>query len=138
MESRAELAHMRHKKGYNCAQAIGCTYCDLVGVSEEEAFRALEGFGFGMGGMLGTCGAVSGAVYLAGLIHSTVNLESPDSKAKTYGYSKEIVSRFNEMNGAITCKELKGIGTDHGVLRACPGCIDDACALVEEILFSDK
>ena len=54
LESRAVLAAERHKKGYNCAQAVACTYCDLVGVSEEEAFRSTEAFGLGMGGMLGT------------------------------------------------------------------------------------
>ena len=43
-ESRAvEL----HKKGYNCAQAVACAYCDLVDIDEKTALRATEAFGAG-------------------------------------------------------------------------------------------
>ena len=66
MESRVQKTLENHKKGYNCAQAVACAYCDLVGMDEQSAFRATEAFGLGMGGMQATCGAVSGAVMLAG------------------------------------------------------------------------
>lgn len=136
METRIAHADELHKKGFNCAQAVACTYCDLVGVSEVEAFRAMEGFGLGMGGMQGTCGALSGAVYLAGLKLSCANVDAPTSKGATYKVSKDILERFNAMNSSTTCFELKGVGTEHGVLRACPGCIEDACKIVEEVLFA--
>ena len=42
---------LKHKKGYNCAQTIACTYCDLVGVDEETMFKLTEALGLGMGGM---------------------------------------------------------------------------------------
>lgn len=138
MQTRIEQADARHNKGYNCAQAVACTYCDLVGVSEQDAFRAMEGFGLGMGGMAGTCGALSGAIYLVGLVNSDGNLENPASKKSTYAISRELLQRFNEQNGSVTCHELKGVGTSHGVLRACPLCIQDACKLVEDMLFADK
>lgn len=51
MESRIEIALDKHRHGYNCAQAIVCTYCDLFGLDEETAFKVSEGFGGGMGGM---------------------------------------------------------------------------------------
>ena len=57
METRVEIAAKKHKKGYNCAQAVACTYCDLVGVDEEMMFKAVEALGLGMGCMEGTCGA---------------------------------------------------------------------------------
>ena len=47
MESRTELAVERKNKGYNCAQAVACTYCDLVGLSEETMYKIMEGFGSG-------------------------------------------------------------------------------------------
>ena len=37
MESRVEQAAERKKCGYNCAQAVACTYCDLAGIDEETA-----------------------------------------------------------------------------------------------------
>lgn len=136
MQSRVASADELHKLGYNCAQAVACTYCDLVGVSKQDAFRAMEAFGLGMGGMQGTCGALSGAVYLAGLKNSDGNLEAPASKGATYKISREILERFQELNGSTICFELKGVGTNHGVLRPCPGCIEDACKIVEELLFA--
>lgn len=138
METRIAQADERHRKGYNCAQAVACTYADLVGVSEQEAFRSTEGYGLGMGSMMGTCGALSGACYLVGLLNSDGNTDAPASKKSSYALSAQLLKRFNEMNGSTTCAELKGVGTDHGVLRPCPGCIEDACKLVEEILFADK
>ena len=42
METRVEKTIERHNKGYNCAQAVACTYCDLVGMDEESMFKATE------------------------------------------------------------------------------------------------
>ena len=98
MNSRVEQTIERHDRGYNCAQAVACTYCDLVGVDEETMFRMTEALGLGMGGMEGTCGAVSGACVLAGMVKSSGNLESPNSKAQSYKLSREIVNEFLEKN----------------------------------------
>ena len=49
METRVDKVAEKHKSGYNCAQAVACAYCDLVGIDEETMFRIAEGFGFGMG-----------------------------------------------------------------------------------------
>ena len=53
MSTRTEKTQELHSKGYNCAQAVACAYCDLVGVSEDEIFRMTEGYGLGMGCMEG-------------------------------------------------------------------------------------
>lgn len=138
MESRVSETIKRHDKGYNCAQAVACTYCDLVGMSEADAFRAMEGFGFGMGCMDGTCGALSGAVMLAGLKGSSANLEKPDSKAATYKVAGQIVRRFNSLVGAVKCKDIKGVESGGKPLMSCPDCIRTAAALAEAELFSEK
>ncbi|MCD8083666.1 MAG: C-GCAxxG-C-C family protein [Clostridiales bacterium] len=134
MESRVEEAIKRHDKGYNCAQAVACAYCDLVGEDEETMFRLTEALGLGMGGMAGTCGAVSGACVLAGAKNSTANLDKPDSKGASYRLSKEIVRQFQEKNGSVVCRELKGVDTGK-VLRSCSDCIRDAAAIAEQVLF---
>lgn len=133
METRVQETIVRHDKGYNCAQAVACTYCDLVGVDEDIMFRMTESLGLGMGCMEGTCGAVSGACVLAGMKNSGGMAQAPGTKASSYQLSKEIVERFMEQNGSSICKELKGVETGK-VLRSCPDCIMDAAKLVEEIL----
>ena len=84
METRVDKVAEKHKSGYNCAQAVACAYCDLVGIDEETMFRMTEGLGLGMGGMEGTCGAISAAAVLAGLKISTADLEKPNSKGTSY------------------------------------------------------
>ena len=133
MSTKAEQAIAFHDKGYNCAQAVACSFCKEFGVDEEEMFRIAEGFGLGMGGMAATCGAVSGAVMLAGLKNSCKNLEQPASKADTYKLTREITKTFLEKNGSLTCGELKGTETGK-VLRSCPDCIRDAVEIAESVL----
>lgn len=134
MESRIERTIEKHNKGYNCAQAVACTYCDLVGVDEQVMFRATEALGLGMGCMDGTCGAVSGACILAGFKNSCGDLNKPTSKGASYRLSREIMTRFAAQNKSTRCNDLKGVESGV-VLRSCQDCIRDAAKLVEEILF---
>lgn len=136
MESRKEKANALHDKGYNCAQAVACTFADKVDADEEVLFRVCEGLGLGMGCMQGTCGAISGACVLAGFVNSSANLDAPNSKQATYKLSRQIVEKFQARNQGTICKDLKGVGTGK-MLRACPDCIMDAVEFVEEVLFSE-
>ncbi len=132
MESRKKIAIEKHDLGYNCAQSVALTYADLVDMAPEHLFKITEGFGLGGGNMQGTCGAISGAIALIGLLNSCGDLENPSTKAQTYALGREILERFKAQNGSILCHELKGAGTGK-VLRSCPDCIMDACQLFEEI-----
>ena len=131
--TKKEEAIALHDKKYNCAQAVACAFAKEVNVDMETMFKACEGFGLGMGGACGTCGAVSGAVMLAGFVNSDGDTDAPKTKADTYKLSKEITERFEEKNGSLVCKDLKGIETGK-VLRSCPGCIEDAVEIVQEVL----
>ena len=99
-------------------------------------FRMLEGYGLGMGCMEGICGAVSGAVALAGLKNSQ-GCANPISKRSTYQLSGRILKEFKEKNGSAICRELKGVDTGRA-LRACNDCIRDAAELAEKILFAEE
>lgn len=136
METRVEKTLERLKKKYNCAQSVACTYCDLVGMDEKTMFRFTEAFGAGMGCAEGVCGAVSGACALAGLKASSGNLANPAGMRDSYRLSREMIRRFQEKNGTIICKELKGKETGK-MIRSCEGCIQDAAEIVEEVLFED-
>ena len=57
--TKQEKAMELHNKGYNCAQAVACSFCEELGLEESVVFAACEGFGLGMGAMQATCGAVS-------------------------------------------------------------------------------
>lgn len=136
MESRVEQVAAKHKSGYNCAQAVACGYCDLIGVDEETMFRVTEGLGLGSGSMDGTCGAVAAACVIAGAKNSTAQMGGPGSKASTYKIAKEIVKRFKDESGTVICKELKGVETGTPA-KPCPECVRDAARILEEVVFSE-
>lgn len=122
-----------HDRRFNCCQAVACAFAEEVGMDEATLFRVGEGFGLGMGGMDATCGALSGAVMLAGIKNSDGNVDSPATKASTYALSKEMVKRFKEKTGGTVCRELKGVDTGT-VLCSCPDCIRCGVEVVEEVL----
>lgn len=134
--NRVDKINENHKKGYNCAQSVACAYCDLYGMDEKDAFRAIEAFGRGMGHM-NICGAVSGMAFIAGLAKSDGNLDKPASKQESYNLIKAMIEEFTGMNGSIVCSELKGLDTGK-VLRSCTGCMEDAGILLEKYLFEAK
>lgn len=131
---RVKKADELHSKGYNCAQAVACAYCDLFNADEKEVFRMMEAYGLGMGDMKCTCGAVSAMVTLAGLKNSDSNLDAPKTKGSTYKIAKELTKAFREKNGSVICADLKGVETGEP-LRSCKGCIEDAARIVEEKLL---
>ena len=132
MEKHAEKAVALHHKGYNCAQAVACAFCEELGREEKELFRVMEGFGFGMGCM-GTCGAVSAMTAVAGLKESDGNLDRPGSKKASYSAAKKMIREFEEKNGSVICRELKGVDTKK-VLRSCDGCVQDAAEIAARYL----
>lgn len=128
----AEKAVENHKKGYNCAQAVACAFCEKMGRDEKEVFEIMEAFGFGMGTM-GTCGAVSAMAAVVGMTESDGALDAPKTKKASYKAMKELTGRFIEKNKSVICRELKGVETKQ-VLRSCDGCVHDAAEILEEYL----
>lgn len=135
MSERVEKALEYHRKGFNCAQAVVCAYCDLVGLDFQTAFKVSEGFGLGMGKLGQTCGAVSGMFFLASMKNSDGNVEAPTTKRATYALVNELGQAFKEKNTSICCDDLLG-GEGKPKLRSCPGCIEDAARIAEEKLFN--
>ena len=122
MRSRVKEAVNRKIEGYNCAQAVACTYCDLAGMDEETMKNVTNAFGLGMGCTEGTCGSLVGAGVVLGLVRK--------DKAQSMKEMKIIMGKFKERNCSTICKELKGIETKK-VLRACNDCVADAAEFLE-------
>lgn len=126
MESRKSEAAEKKRSGQcNCAQSVICTYCDKAGIDEQTAMNIGNSFAAGMGNMEGTCGALVGAGVVLGLVNK--------DKAKSVREMREIISKFQERNGATQCKVLKGVESGN-VLRECPDCVADACEFLEDAI----
>lgn len=127
MDTRKYQAAER-KKTCNCAQAVIATYADFAGIDEETAMALGNAFGSGMGNMEGTCGALTGAAMVVGLV-TRDKLQSRKCMSK-------IMAEFQARNGATQCRMLKGVDTGR-VLRSCEDCVADASEFLEKELFDN-
>ncbi len=137
LQSRAQTAVDYYvKSGYNCSQAVAVTYADLLGLDPMVCFKGMETFGHGMGAKLGTCGAISGAIYLAGFVTSTGHMDNDKtnkSKQASYNLAEKITKEFYEETGTVTCDDLKKPGAH--TFRSCLDCIALAAILAEKHIF---
>lgn len=125
-------ARALRKELYNCAQAVACAFTDLLDLDESTLFRVMEGFGGGMGGHQATCGALSGAIAVIGLLTSK-GFVAANTKAKTYELASKAVDLFEQRCGSLVCKDL--LGDETGVeLHPCNLCVEDAVRLVQELM----
>ena len=129
MGTRKHIAAEKKRCGsHNCAQAVLHTYSDKAGIDEAQAMNIANALGGGMGNTEGTCGALVGAGIVLGLVNK--------DKVKSMRQMRQIMTRFQQRNGATQCRLLKGIGTGK-VLRECPDCVADAAEFLEEALENE-
>lgn len=145
---RVEKAKELFKTGYNCAQSVVGAYSDLFGMSSEDAMRAAEGFGGGMGRQRLTCGAVSGMAMLAGLKYSKAAAGDIENRTLIYETVRDMTNAFKQQNNTIMCGDLLGIdrNSNEGARpdkrteeyykkRPCLGCIENCAEIIERILL---
>ena len=120
---RADKAAELKKRGvYNCAQAVAFVLADQTDLTEAELLKINSGFAVGMGNMEATCGALVGAVIMAGL--------SQGGKG-TVRLAKQMSEQFVKKTGAALCKDLKGRDTKV-VLCPCEDCVRNAVLIYGE------
>lgn len=107
MSQREEKVLALHKQGYNCAQALICSYQDLLDLDEKELFKLGEGLGRGIAGLEEMCCIpVLMAMICSYLETSDGNMEKPKSKLKSYACGKCLAMDFKEQAGSICCHTL--------------------------------
>ena len=144
-ENRVEEVVKTHADGFSCAQALLAVYGPELGMDREMALKVAGGFGGGMGRMAGTCGAVTGAFMVIGLVHSMTRKGDLQQKEVSYGYIRTFAEKFRERNKTLVCRELMGVdvSTPEGFAEAklkniartvCPKYVRDAAEILEELL----
>ena len=134
METNRQKAERNFmEKRYNCCQSVVCTYCEKYGVNERDVFRMTEGFGLGMGGLMDTCGAVTGMFLVIGLVNSAGDMDQPLlTKMDTYEKLRKAAELFREKKGSVYCRDLL---TQKGPqpLPCCAECVETAIEVLEEM-----
>lgn len=128
--------------GFECSQAVLSAYCASYGLDTGIACRIASGFGAGMGRLGKTCGAVTGAYMVIGLIHGKEEADDDASRERTYGLVQEFDRLFVERNGSTSCGELLDMDLITGdqqkarekVIKICLKLVSDAVEILEEVL----
>lgn len=134
MKATKKEAVVRFKeKRYNCCQAVICTYCEELGLKEEDVFRMTEGFGAGMGGLEDTCGAVTGMFMVISLANSAGKMDEPlATKMDTYEKFRKAAKEFQEEMGSRYCRDLKNMEGQQP-LDCCTRCVEVAAAIIDNM-----
>lgn len=133
--NKLDLAMDYHAQGYNCAQAVALPFREEMGLDTATVKRATEGFGAGMGGRTQTCGALSGAVFAAGMLNA--DPANPASKMDTYAVCAKMSEQFVHHCGSGVCEVIKGLNSGE-MLCSCNECIAQGVKLVEEYARNTK
>ncbi len=119
----AERASALKMSGYNCCQAVAAAIAEMEGIPQEEMVKIASGFGMGMGNMQATCGALVGAVMMAGI---------RTGGRSTVRFARQISEGFKAVCGAVTCGDLKGV-TGGKMLCSCDQCVRNAVLCYGEV-----
>ena len=142
--NRSQQAGELFLSGYNCAQSVLLSFADDLKFSKELAQKMAAGFGGGMGKQQETCGAVTGAIMVLGLLKGEEVNNNDELKAAAYGSVKELSRDFVAAYKTTQCRELIGcdLNTPEGSAKfkeekimetICVDCVRKAVEIVENL-----
>lgn len=146
MTNRVEIALQKFRDGYNCAQAIFYAFSEAFHIEKDLALRLATGFGAGMGGKQGVCGAISGGILVIGAKYGRSEKEDRRAVGISYHKTMDLLDKFEDMHGTSLCRQLLGgceLTTREGQRsfkandlkeKACVPCVKTVVEILEEIL----
>lgn len=151
MTNHAELAKQLFFKGYNCAQSVFCAYTDVTGYDIDTSARMASSFGAGLGRLRETCGVVSAAALVLGIVKGYDDPADYQAKKDHYALVREYADRFRAENASINCRELltlAGLNPESGGepeqrseefyrKRPCPQLVYNAALILDEMIHND-
>lgn len=106
LEERKNKAKELHDSGYNCAQSVLLVFEDVTGLDKSTAARVAAGMGAGMGATGEICGVVSAMAIVQGMTGG----DAPRDKVAAARETNKLAKEFEQNNGYLRCKDLKGKG----------------------------
>ena len=148
MTNHAEIAKQLFFKGYNCAQSVFCAFTDITGYDIDTSARMASSFGGGLGRLRETCGVVSAAALVLGIVKGYDDPADYEAKKRHYALVREYAARFRAKHESIRCRDLltlAGIRPESGGepeqrseefyrKRPCPHLVCDAARILDEMI----
>ena len=148
--NRKEIATKYYADAYACSQAVFAAFANEMGLTEDQCLKIGGAFGGGMARKQLTCGAVTGAMMVIGLLHGRGLGDDVSQKEITYEKANELFAEFQKRNGSTNCKELlQGLNMndpeelkkiqEQGLFKSnCVKYVQDAVDLIEEMIERNR
>lgn len=145
--SKKAIAATNFGSSLNCCQSVVGAYAEDCGLDRHMALKIGACFGGGM--KKGeVCGAVSGALMVLGLKKGYFLEDDTHGKERAALFTQLFIDRYENQQGAITCKEILGHDVSIPSEKAqaqmkglfeeiCPKAIDTAIDILEDILHEE-
>ncbi len=106
MNTKSEVAVTKFSEGYNCAQSVFYSFCDVLKFEKDLALKMVCGFGAGMARKEEVCGAVTGGIVVLGTKYGMGEQKDSTATELTYKKTRELMDRFAEKHGTFICRKL--------------------------------
>ena len=101
-----EASNQHFSTGKNCAQSVLMAFAEELNLNPEQALKLTTGFGGGIAHNGKVCGAVTGAIMVLGMKHSSTGQDAVQAKELTFEKVNEFLEVFKKKHGSIDCKDL--------------------------------
>ncbi len=143
--SRSEIVKDNFLTNYNCSQSVLVSFKDMFDLPEKDLLKIACGFGAGMGRLQHSCGAVTGANMVIGLLFGRAEPDDSDALEKTYSLVQTFNDEFIKIHATTNCSELLGcdlqteVGReqfkeDEMKTKICLPCVENAVKILEQII----
>jgi C_GCAxxG_C_C family probable redox protein len=139
-----EQAKINYSQGFSCSQSVVMAFAEELGVDREVAAKVSAGFGGGMGRSGRTCGALSGALMVIGLVQGATDPSDKESKEKTYSMARTLLEEFRRQRGSMDCRDLIGmdistpegqaLAREKGLFAGCAAHVEASARIVTELI----
>ena len=144
--TRKETATKYYANAFACSQAVFAAFGKEMGLTEDQCLKIGGAFGGGMARQQLTCGAITGAMMVIGLIYGRGLGDDVSQKEITYEKTNELLTEFQRRNGSLNCRDLlQGLNLNDpeelnkiqelGLFQtSCVKYIEDVVDIVEEMI----
>jgi C_GCAxxG_C_C family probable redox protein len=146
VSSKSEVAVAKLLEGYNCAQAVFYSFCDVLQFEKNTALKMACGFGAGMARKEEVCGAVTGGIIVIGTKYGRGEKDDRTATELTYKKTRELMDQFAEKHGTFICRRLLNgcdLATEEGqkqfkendlLIKICKPCVQSVVEILEKIM----
>jgi len=104
--TRVEKALQYHKQGYNCGQAVFCSFVDLMDIDEKTALKLSHPLGRGLANLREVCGVIIAMSLVLGTKLGSDNPKDMEARNTLFNKVKEFSQEFEKEYGSIICRNL--------------------------------